>query len=112
MCHIESYLRPRVINYNISTSVIGFTWGNASRDDDLVTSYRVELTEYRTGDLVANVSVGTNRSFHLESDFIPGKAYTFSIISTAVLSEPSETFYATNNVYCTVGRYFVLIFTE
>ena len=106
MCHIEYELLPRIINYNISTSVIGFTWGNSSRDDDLVTSYRVELTEGSTGDLIANVSVGTNRSFHVESDFIPGNYYIFAIISTAVLSDPSETVYPTRNEYCTVGRYF------
>lgn len=110
MCHIESDLCPRVINYNVSTSVIGFTWGNSSRDDDLVTSYRVELREHRTGDLIANVSVGTNKSFHVESDFIPGNEYLFSIISTAILSDPSETFYATEIAYCIVGRYFVLIY--
>ena len=67
---LGSYLEAGVINYNISTSTIGFTWGNSSRDDDLVRSYRVTLTEYRTGKLIANVSVGTNRSFHVESDFI------------------------------------------
>lgn len=104
MCHIESNLRARVINYNITTSMIGITWGNSSRDDDLVTSYRVELKEYRTGKLIANASVGTNRSFHVESDFIPGNGYTFSIISTVVLSDPSETIFVTSNHYCNVGR--------
>ena len=87
--------------------MIGFTWGISSRDDDLVTSYRVELKEYRTGDLIANVSVGNNRSFHVESDFIPGNRYVFLIISIAVLSDPSETFYATSHPQdCIVGRYF------
>ena len=104
MCHIESNLWPRVIDYNVSTSVIGFTWGNSSRDDDLVKSYRVELTEYRTGKLIANVSVGTNRSFHVESDFIPGNGYTFSIISTVVLSDPSETIFVKRDDNCIVGK--------
>ena len=110
MCHLESNLSPRVINYNVSTSVIGFTWGNSARDDDLVMSYRVELKEYGTEKLIANDSVETNRSFHVESDFIQGNGYVFLIISTAVLSDPLETFYATSNEYCIVGRYFVLIY--
>lgn len=103
MYHLESYLEAGVINYNISTSTIGFTWGNSSRDDDLVRSYRVKLTEYRTGTLIANVSVGTNRCFHVDSDFIPGNRYIFSIISTVVLSDPSETIVVTRTAYCTVG---------
>ena len=107
MYRLGSYLEAGVINFNISTSTIGITWGNSFRDDDLVRSYRVTLTDDRTNKLITNVSVGTSRSFHVESDFIPGNRYTFSIISTAVLSDPSETVYVTSNKYCTVGMYFV-----
>lgn len=103
MYHLGSYLGASVINYNISTSVIGFTWGNSSRDDDLVTSYRVELTEYRTGKLIANASVGTNRSFNVKSNFIPGNIYVYTIISTVRLSDPSETILVRAIKDCTVG---------
>ena len=103
--HLGYLLRPRVESYNISTSVIGFTWGNSSRDDDLVTSYRVELWGARDDrNLIANVSVGTNRSFYVDSYFIPGNQYLYTIISTVVLSDPSETILVGANKYCTVGR--------
>ena len=103
--HLDYLLRPRVKSYNISTSVIGFTWGNSSRDDDLVTSYRVELWEARDDrNLIANVSVGTNRSFYVESYFIPGNHYLYAIISTVVLSDPSETILVRAHLPCVVGR--------
>lgn len=103
--HLGYFLNPRVESYNISTSVIGFTWGNSSRDDDLVTSYRVELRDTRDyRNLIANVSVGTNRSFYVDSYFIPGNKYLYTIISTVVLSDPSETILVGANKYCTVGR--------
>lgn len=103
--HLGYDLQARVNAFNVSTSVIGFTWGNSSRDDDLVTSYRVELKEYRTGKLIANVSVGTNRSFYVNSCFIPGNRYVFTIISTVVLSDPSETILVRADKYCIVGKY-------
>lgn len=103
--HLGDLLEARVKTFEISTSMIGFTWGNSSRDDDLVMSYRVELreaTNYRN--LIANVSVGTNRSFYVNSYFIPGNTYNFTIISTVVLSDPSETILVRAHQSCVVGR--------
>ena len=104
--HLGYFLEPRpdTFNVSVSTSVISFTWGKSSKDHDLVTSYSVELKEYRTGKLIANDSVGTNRSFYVNSYFIPGNRYVLTIISTVVLSDPSETILVRTKKYCTVGR--------